>query len=145
MGIQESWEEILFSLNCLQKATAKRQFRHAIRYAWGGLCAYCRSNRATTVDHLKPRCRGGTNLRSNLIPCCVECNHSKGSEDWETWFKKQPFYSDVAHELISEWIANKRYDHDHETEPDEKQLDDRAEVCINKSRLRSRANEPTCA
>ena len=143
MGISEDWGELLFSLNCLQKGSAKRQFRHAIRYAWGGFCAYCRDKRATTVDHLKPRCKGGSNLRSNLVPCCVECNHSKGSQDWEPWYKEQEFYSEVAHELITEWIDNKRYTN--EREANEDQFDDRTKVCTDTCGIRSGTYEPTCA
>lgn len=41
-------------------------------------CAYCRS-RATTVDHVLPRSRGGGNSWENLVACCLECNARKGS------------------------------------------------------------------
>ena len=90
------------------------------------MCAYCRDERATTVDHVKPKSKGGSNLRSNLVPCCVECNHSKGSQDWLEWFQVQNFYNVVAQELIEEWIDNKRTT-DWEDEHDG--IDDRTEVC----------------
>ena len=52
MRIAEDWSDLLFDLNCLSKQTAKRKFKRQIKYGWGGLCAYCRGNRATTLDHL---------------------------------------------------------------------------------------------
>ena len=139
MGIAEHWEELTFSLECLNKGNAKRKFRHAIKYAFGGFCAYCRCQRASTLDHIKPRSKGGSNLRSNLVPACVECNHSKGSENWLVWYQRQEFYNTIAQELIEEWIANKHYDFDE----DESRPNDRTEVCSNASPLRSHSDEPS--
>ncbi len=140
MGIAEDWSDLMFDLTCLSKQTAKRKFRRSIKYGWGGLCAYCRCNRATTVDHLKPKCKGGSSLRSNLVPACRSCNADKGSEDWLVWFQRQEFYNPVAQELIEEWISNKRFIEEELDEP----VNHRAEVCINESKIRSRTYEPTC-
>tara|TARA_E500000305_G_C3949014_1_gene201236 strand:+ start:110 stop:559 length:450 start_codon:yes stop_codon:yes gene_type:complete len=138
MGIAEHWGDLQFSLECLNKGNAKRQFRHAIKYAFGGLCAYCRCARATTLDHIKPRSKGGSNLRSNLVPACTECNHSKGSENWLVWYQRQEFYSKIVEELIDEWIENKYYD----LEDDEPGINDRTAVCSDTSTLRSEQDEP---
>jgi hypothetical protein len=35
------------------------------------------SRRATTVDHVKPRCQGGPSTWSNLVAACLECNQRK--------------------------------------------------------------------
>ena len=140
MGIAEDWSDLMFDLTCLSKQTAKRKFRRSIKYGWGGLCAYCRCNRATTVDHLKPKCKGGSSLRSNLVPACRSCNADKGSEDWLVWFQRQEFYNIVAQELIEEWISNKRFIEEELDEP----INHRAEVCIDESEIRSRTYEPTC-
>ena len=140
MGIAEHWSELQFGLECLNKGNAKRQFRHAIKMSFGGLCAYCRSKRATTLDHIKPRMKGGSNLRSNLVPACVECNHSKGSENWLVWYQRQEFYNKIVEELIDEWIVNKLYD----MEEDEPGTNDRATVCSDPSTLRSGKDEPPC-
>ena len=139
MGIAEDWAELMFNLDCLSKGSAKRKFRKSIKYGWGGLCAYCRSKRATTLDHLKPKSRGGSSLRSNLVPACQCCNHSKGSENWLTWFQRQPFYNEIAKELIEEWISNKRFI---EEELDECQTHNRAKVCTDTSAVRSLTDEP---
>jgi hypothetical protein len=131
MGYAEDWGELMFDLQCLTKGSAKRQFKESIRYSFGGLCAYCRCKRANTIDHLKPRCKGGSNLRSNLVPACRECNHSKGSELWLSWYQRQEFYNTVAQELIEEWIANKRMDLDDYDE----RIDNRTAVCLTASTI----------
>ena len=139
MRIAEHWSELQFSLECLNKGNAKRQFRQAIKYSWGGLCAYCRCERATTLDHIKPRSKGGSDLRSNLVPACVECNHSKGSQSWLPWYREQPFFSEVVEELITEWITNKYYDSEDDDEP---RFNSRATLCSDTSEIRSRTDEP---
>ena len=139
MGFAEHWSELQFGLECLNKGNAKRKFRQAIKYSFGGLCAYCRNKRATTLDHIKPRSRGGSNLRSNLVPACIECNHSKGSENWLVWYQRQEFYNKIVEELIDEWIANKYYDSDE----DDSKPNNRTEVCAHKSPLRSGEDEQT--
>ena len=139
MGYVEDWNELLLGLQCFSKATAKKRFKQQIRYSWGGMCAYCREKRATTVDHVKPKSKGGSSFRSNLIPCCVDCNHSKGSEDWLEWYSRQEFYNNVAKELIEEWISNKRFI---EEELDECTVNNRATVCSHEGEIRSHQNEP---
>ncbi|MCB1029146.1 MAG: HNH endonuclease [Microthrixaceae bacterium] len=49
----------------------------------GHLCAYRTSSpvcveRATSVDHVMPRSRGGGDEPSNLVAACVPCNQRKG-------------------------------------------------------------------
>ena len=140
MGIAEDWGELLYSLDCLSKGQAKRKFRKSIKYGWGGFCAYCRCNRATTLDHLKPKSKGGSSLRSNLIPACHSCNHDKGSRRWLDWFKEQSFYNVTAQELIEEWISNRRFI---EEELGDELSDSRTKVCSIESPLRSRQDEPS--
>lgn len=41
-------------------------------------CAYC-GKTANTVDHIIPRCRGGTSVWENAVASCLKCNHKKGS------------------------------------------------------------------
>ena len=139
MKIAEDWSDLMFDLTCLSKQVAKRRFRREIKYGWGGLCAYCRCNRATTLDHLKPKSRGGSSLRSNLIPACQECNHSKGSQVWLDWFQEQQFYNETAKELIDEWVSNRRFIED---ELDERRIDSRATFCLEPSTLRGGEDEP---
>ena len=39
-------------------------------------CAYC-GGRATTIDHVVPRSRGGQHGWDNCVACCAGCNHRK--------------------------------------------------------------------
>ncbi len=140
MGIAEDWSDLMFDLSCLSKQVAKRRFRKSIKYGWGGLCAYCRCNRATTLDHLKPKSRGGSSLRSNLVPACQCCNHSKGSRNWLQWFEEQAFYNETAKELIEEWVSNKRFI---EEELDEQPTINRTKICTPTGTVRSNQDEPS--
>jgi len=138
MKIANDWSDLLFDLDCLSKQSAKRKFKKQIKYGFGGLCAYCRCNRATTVDHLKPKSKGGSSLRSNLIPACRSCNADKGSESWLVWFQRQEFYNIVAQELIEEWISNKRFIEEELDEP----INHRATIRTNESEIRGVSYEP---
>lgn len=48
-----------------------------VRY--DGKCVYC-GGEATTIDHITPRSKGGTNNLANLVPACKDCNEEKGDE-----------------------------------------------------------------
>ncbi len=41
-------------------------------------CAYNLSHKATTIDHVMPRSRGGKNTFTNTVAACESCNHRKG-------------------------------------------------------------------
>lgn len=45
-----------------------------------GRCHYCGSARSAqelTMDHVVPIVRGGRSTRSNVVPCCKDCNSRK--------------------------------------------------------------------
>lgn len=39
-------------------------------------CCYC-GGRATTMDHIMPRSRGGQHSWTNVVACCFDCNQAK--------------------------------------------------------------------
>ena len=41
------------------------------------LCGYCGA-RADTIDHVRPRSRGGAHIWTNVVAACARCNHRKG-------------------------------------------------------------------
>lgn len=45
----------------------------------GYCCQYCGSENATTVDHVLPISKGGTDDPDNLVAACTRCNYSKGN------------------------------------------------------------------
>lgn len=51
---------------------------------WGFRCWACSAPMAS-IDHVIPLSRGGTNWASNLRPCCISCNSSKGAKHWKRW------------------------------------------------------------
>lgn len=40
-------------------------------------CVYC-GHRADTIDHVRPRSRGGQHVWTNVVAACARCNHRKG-------------------------------------------------------------------
>jgi HNH endonuclease len=45
----------------------------------GWRCVSCGSSEDLTIDHIRPRARGGTNEESNLQTLCRPCNCRKGA------------------------------------------------------------------
>jgi 5-methylcytosine-specific restriction endonuclease McrA len=60
--------------------------RKAVLNKYDSHCAYCGCEitiKSMQVDHMKPKCSGGTDEPSNLMPSCRLCNHYKRSGDVE--------------------------------------------------------------
>lgn len=59
-------------------------------------CAYCDERKATTVDHVIPRSRGGQHRWENVVAACYKCNAKKADKllseiGWETkWEPRMP-------------------------------------------------------
>lgn len=53
-------------------------------------CAYCQG-RATTIDHVVPRARGGKTTWDNCVASCETCNARKGSRTLEELGWSLPF------------------------------------------------------
>lgn len=47
---------------------------------YGGACGYCGSREQMSADHRIPLARGGRNDIANIIPACLRCNMSKGTQ-----------------------------------------------------------------
>ncbi len=58
-----------------------------------GTCHYCNKHfppAELTMDHIVPIIRGGKSTKSNLVPCCKECNNKKRYMlpiEWEEYLK----------------------------------------------------------
>lgn len=50
--------------------------RAALMHRDRSRCGYCGA-KATTIDHVVPRSRGGRNTWDNCVACCIGCNHRK--------------------------------------------------------------------
>ena len=56
----------------------RRLSRHAIFHRDGFACQYCGNhNRSLTLDHVKPRSKGGEHTWENVVSACTPCNHKK--------------------------------------------------------------------
>jgi hypothetical protein len=63
-------------------------------------CGYCSINKDLTLDHIKPKSKGGQNSWENLVTCCFKCNSKKGDRTPEQAdmkllvkpFKPNPFF-----------------------------------------------------
>ena len=69
-----------------QVAREKTKARELRRSQWwkrrrsSGICHYCGRQfpaRELTMDHIVPIIRGGRSTKSNVVPCCAECNAKK--------------------------------------------------------------------
>lgn len=71
----------------LSRPGLSRARRDALLHRWvadGRLCTYCEAL-ASSVDHVVPLHRGGTNYEGNLAPACRPCNSSKGRHLLTEW------------------------------------------------------------
>lgn len=74
--------ESIIGLTRLQRRTLLHKWIRQSR-----TCSYC-DQLATTVDHIIPLARGGTNYEGNLAPACVHCNSSRRDKtltEWHAW------------------------------------------------------------
>jgi hypothetical protein len=81
-----------------QRPEDERRERAGQRYA--GRCGYCSvaeedAGAALTVDHHRPRTRGGGDQDENIVYCCPKCNEYKGSY----WHESDPPYVPLLHPL----------------------------------------------
>lgn len=111
-GVVLSYHQYLETMECLTSSEAKRRWRKAIKDAWDNRCCFCGeppiSDRSLTIDHLKPRSKGGENISRNCLPACLKHNQSKGSNDWKSWFRSQPFYDLEREARILFWLEYSR-------------------------------------
>lgn len=100
--------DYLFNMECLNKREAKRRWRQSIKDAWNNCCAYCGEppidDSSLTIDHVRPRARGGEDMMRNCAPCCLKCNQDKGSQDWIEWYRSQNFYCEIREQRIRRWM-----------------------------------------
>jgi hypothetical protein len=125
--LHERPSDYVYAMTALNSAQARRQWRAGIRAAWNDRCAYCGQppidEESLTIDHVKPRCKGGEDRTSNVIPACRSCNQAKGSEEWVSWYSRQAFYSIYAEARIRKWIDKGTVDNYEDTTEDSEWLD----------------------
>lgn len=81
---------------------AKRRYRQSIYEAWDHCCGYC-GEEATSLDHIVPRFKSGSNNRNNLVPACRRCNQNKASHDMKEWYQQQAYFCPERLAKIVTW------------------------------------------
>jgi hypothetical protein len=99
----------LTHLEIMDRKAARHFWRESIKACWDHRCAFCNgvpiADESLTLDHVKPRSRGGQDLTSNIVPACATCNSNKASSDWRSWFQLQSFYCPVREAEIQAWMT----------------------------------------
>ena len=107
--VYERVSDYLHNMSALTRGEARRQWRQSIKDAWNNRCAYCGNppidDESLTIDHVRPKSRGGEDRTSNVIPACQPCNQQKSSEDWVAWYRMQPFYTIESEWRIRQWLS----------------------------------------
>jgi len=99
-----SFKDYLFNLETTSKADAKRMWKQSIKDQWEHKCAYCESQENITLDHIIPQCKGGLDIKTNVVACCHSCNQSKGHEHWKLWYVQQDFFTEAKIDAIVKWM-----------------------------------------
>jgi 5-methylcytosine-specific restriction endonuclease McrA len=77
----------------LSDCRTKHDFRAYVVARDKHTCQYCGKpklyGRNLTIDHLIPRCNGGSNHVDNLIVACKQCNTKKNTRSVESYVEKR--------------------------------------------------------
>lgn len=69
-------------------STNYRKKRKLILKRDNHICLYC-GQQATTVDHIIPISKGGTDDDDNLVSACTTCNYGKKNKDYQSFVEKK--------------------------------------------------------
>lgn len=86
--------------------------RLAIYIRDGLACAYCgatiEDGAQFSLDHLRPRSKGGKNEPNNLVTCCTRCNSRRQDRALASWIRAVAGYCHVEPQTIERHVANCR-------------------------------------
>jgi 5-methylcytosine-specific restriction endonuclease McrA len=88
----------------IRKQEIVKLFRQGIYQYFNYQCVYC-GEFANSLDHAKPKAKGGETVTSNLIPACRPCNQDKGSKELFEWFRSRSSWSEEREAAIAKWLA----------------------------------------
>jgi 5-methylcytosine-specific restriction endonuclease McrA len=58
-------------------------------------CAYCGQEGDMQIEHVEPMSEGGLHDIGNIVPACGPCNYNKRTSEMESWYRQQPFFSEL--------------------------------------------------
>jgi len=100
-------DHYLQNLITMTSPEAKRLWRRAIKEHFNCQCVYCGETydaNELTLDHVRPKVFGGSDLTSNLVPSCRSCNQAKGSQNWLSFMRTTFGVNPQKEQLILSWI-----------------------------------------
>lgn len=78
-------------MNPKQKKKKKQQLIEEFGcYCWW--CGKCLPPEKLTIEHLRPRSRGGSDSQENLRLSCLKCNNSRGNSLYPPGWKQGKCY-----------------------------------------------------
>jgi 5-methylcytosine-specific restriction endonuclease McrA len=81
----ETPRSLMQDLLTFRSSDAKRMWKEQIMQRDGGRCVYCGDTDQLTIDHVRPRSKGGATTASNCVTACLSCNQAKGSMEVESF------------------------------------------------------------
>jgi len=94
----------LHNLITMTSSDSKRLWRRAIKEHFKCTCVYCGETydfNQLTLDHVKPRSKGGQDLTNNVVCACKRCNQDKGSLNWLDWMRSTFGITDREQTILS--------------------------------------------
>ena len=98
-----TWLEPETRLRLAYDVWAGRKMSRRIIRRDQGRCVYC-GQRATSMDHLLGRARGGLTQPENLVAACTACNTARDDQPLEAWLAKHPAAS--THPVIVTYLSS---------------------------------------
>ena len=98
----------LQNLITMTSSDSKRLWRRAVKEHFKCTCVYCGKTydfKELTLDHVKPRSKGGQDLTTNVVCACRKCNADKGSSHWLRWARETFGSRPDREQLIQDHIA----------------------------------------
>jgi hypothetical protein len=92
-------------LQAMTSSEAKKLWRRSIKEHWNNQCVYCGATQDLTLDHIHPKAKGGHDTSSNVVPACLKCNQSKGSNHWLSWWVGQDSFDHSNFSKVLSWTT----------------------------------------
>ena len=99
---------VLYRNQMAKKKASGRNVYDRIIISAGGQCPFCTHGTPKTLDHYLPQTDFPefSVFPANLIPCCKDCNHEKGTHSAQNQFEQfiHPYFEDISQ---LQWLESK--------------------------------------
>ena len=87
----------------LKSTFTNEQWEYAQEY-FNHKCCYCGKKKKLQQDHFVPLSKGGEYTNENIVPSCQRCNVSKCNRDFQEWYPKQEYFSELRQRAIVQYL-----------------------------------------